>query len=616
LPKVGQGLPVPDKVKHGKPLNLVAEGNGDHEAAPDRQVVKEEVPQRFLHAVPPQQPQEDKEVQNREENKNQEELSNIHAEKDDKADQINEDNDEDQENSLEDYYDTYFNIEEENNSDFDQFIAQIYPRESILERLKEMKPNPDSLQMNVLILVLDSMSHLSYQRKLPKTYEYLKDELDAVILNGYNIVGDATTAAMIPLLTGRNESQLPEVRKSVVGATYVDSYPLIWNKFEQNGYVTFYAEDDPSISTFNLRLNGFEQPPTDHYMRPFWLASQSSDLYANSDTYCLGGMPKHKYLLDYLRQFYMRYRENPRFALAFINSLSHNDNNPSEYADMDIARLLEFLKKTKNLDNTLLIVMGDHGARYSKLRQTTQGKMEERLPMMSLTFPPWFEKKYNHLMQNLRRNVDRLTTPYDVHETIRNILNFKNMNEIEMDYSSRGISLLKEIPLNRTCASAHIDMHWCTCMQWKEMRLDNYDIVQSVKATINFINTFTEDHRDKCEVLTLKKVVEAKLIMPNEKVLTYLKNPDPDKQIANFSSIDDVRLDVVHYQVILETSPNNGMYEATILADHKTGTFKLTEEPSRINIYGHQPACVVEKYPQLRKYCMCKHKLKKKVKAL
>ena len=55
------------------------------------------------------------------------------------------------------------------------------------------------------------MSHLSYQRKLPLTYAYLRDTLKAVILDGYNIVGDATTAALIPITTGkcRNRVKTP-----------------------------------------------------------------------------------------------------------------------------------------------------------------------------------------------------------------------------------------------------------------------------------------------------------------------------------------------------------------------------------------------------------------------
>ena len=56
--------------------------------------------------------------------------------------------------------------------------------------------------MNVLVLSLDSMSHLMYQRKLPLTYSYLKTSLGAVILNMHNTVGDGTMKNIVPLLTG------------------------------------------------------------------------------------------------------------------------------------------------------------------------------------------------------------------------------------------------------------------------------------------------------------------------------------------------------------------------------------------------------------------------------
>ena len=107
-------------------------------------------------------------------------------------------------------YAMYADQMEEEPADFDQFIVQVYPKEGVHRRiLKQMRElNAErkhlrELSMNVLIFGLDSMSHMSYQRKLPKTYSFLRDKLRAVILHGYNIVGDATTAALLPMLTGK-----------------------------------------------------------------------------------------------------------------------------------------------------------------------------------------------------------------------------------------------------------------------------------------------------------------------------------------------------------------------------------------------------------------------------
>lgn len=48
---------------------------------------------------------------------------------------------------------------------------------------------------------------------------------------GYNIVGDGTPAALLPILTGKTEKELPEARRGYAGANVVDRFPWIWKKF-------------------------------------------------------------------------------------------------------------------------------------------------------------------------------------------------------------------------------------------------------------------------------------------------------------------------------------------------------------------------------------------------
>jgi len=52
------------------------------------------------------------------------------------------------------------------------------------------------------------------------------------IFIGYNIVGDGTPAALLPILTGKTEQELPEARRGHVDAKTVDKFPWIWNKFK------------------------------------------------------------------------------------------------------------------------------------------------------------------------------------------------------------------------------------------------------------------------------------------------------------------------------------------------------------------------------------------------
>jgi hypothetical protein len=81
------------------------------------------------------------------------------------------------------------------------------------------------------------MSRNAFIRKLPKSYEYLTKVLKADVLKGYNIVGDGTPQALIPLLTGYTELELPETRKRKFSSAYVNTYPFIWKDYQKAGYV-------------------------------------------------------------------------------------------------------------------------------------------------------------------------------------------------------------------------------------------------------------------------------------------------------------------------------------------------------------------------------------------
>lgn len=86
----------------------------------------------------------------------------------------------------------------------------------------------------------DSLSRNAFIRKLPKSFEYLTKNLNADVLKGYNIIGDGTPQALIPLLTGFTELELPETRKRKFSSTYVNEYPFLWKKFMKAGYVTVF----------------------------------------------------------------------------------------------------------------------------------------------------------------------------------------------------------------------------------------------------------------------------------------------------------------------------------------------------------------------------------------
>ena len=93
--------------------------------------------------------------------------------------------------------------------------------------------------------------------------------------------------------------------------------------------------------------------------------------------------------------------------------------------------------------------------RFTKIRDSLQGKLEERLPFMSLLFPTSFKEKYPLQFAQLRANEERLTTPLDLHATLKDIVALDGKPSTILSPKDgthpKGISLFKSIPAARTC---------------------------------------------------------------------------------------------------------------------------------------------------------------------
>lgn len=470
----------------------------------------------------------------------------------------------------------------------------------VRQRLAKTKTYADD--PNILILGLDSVSRMQFERMLPKTFAYINKDLDGIVLNGYNILGDGTPAQIIPILTGMQERELPSTLHRNQNGSFVDVYPFIWNQYRERGYVTGYAEDGPHMGIWTLRLRGFNRTPTDHYMTPFYRLKAAKSYLYGQNGYCFGEQTSYEFFLSYIRKFWSSYPTEKKFFFGFFKQYTHNGYRHGSLLDASILNMLQTLNKTGELERTIVIVMSDHGARFSVARLSSQGAIEERLPFMSFMLPPNFRRKYPNAINALRTNANRFTTPFDIHATLLSLFDMnKTTLSIKGDITQRNISLFKIIPAQRTCEHIRLPPHWCSCLQWKQVKINNPLIKRATEHIVNYINQNLAEAESLCRSLTLVSIRNAQMYKTTNQNISVSFERGVRK-LSHWNRASDI----IFYQITFETKPNSAIYEATTEYTQRTDSlYTDLSHISRLNAYKSSADCIVRKHSHLRKFCMC-----------
>lgn len=465
-------------------------------------------------------------------------------------------------------------------------------------RENELKQTKDKTILNILMIGVDSVSRNNMIRYMPKTRNYLLQKMSALEFLGYNKVADNTFLNIVPMTTGKFVHELPW-NASLVNVTF-DKYDFIWNKFSRKGYRTLYSEDSPYGQIFDYQKAGFSKPQADYFDRPFSLAMEEMADIWNSDHHCIHARPETDIVLEYTRQFIQKFKKSLFFSFTFVTRLTHDKISDASRADQLYTKFLKSINSNSTLNNTILIFFSDHGIRFGKVRQTYIGKIEERLPFLFFVLPNWFKNRFPNFYKSLYTNRNRLITPFDIFKTLKHLMDIQNYS----NEKGRGLSILREISLNRTCENADILPHWCTCATEEHLSITD-------EVVIEVANKFTEKLNEKladfkqCEILKLKKVISATKIIPSDDILKYIKTSHvEDKHEIKFGDRVSTYID---YQLMLQTSPGDGMFEGTVRYDEFWKSINMMGDFSRINIYGKTSHCVDG--IQLKKICYCKKQI-------
>jgi hypothetical protein len=460
-----------------------------------------------------------------------------------------------------------------------------------LKETVELKLNESSSEINsvekrrlsILLMGFDSMSRLNLQRTMPKTVQHL--QLNGWLeLLGYNKIGENTLPNVAALLTGLSLDQMREQCWTSRFKKF-DDCPFIWREFSKLGYVTAYSEDEPTGSTFNYHKTGFVVPPTDYYIRPLLLASE--DILPVKKRHflnvCLGPTPTTEHMFRHVTDIATVFKSALYFVVTWVNNFSHSSNSIPAAVDERVLLFFQELEDTGALNTTFVVFLSDHGMRWGDIRSTSIGWFEERLPFIYIWVPEWFKEKYSHFYDNLKTNRNRLTSPFDLHLTLRDILEIsRHDNTTRLPYECAGcpkcVSLFSEVPADRSCEDAGITPNWCTCDKYRSVSDKDKSAVAVAMYVLSEINAKLKKAGKGaalCAELTFDRILKMKRRVP-------------------VNSHDD-------FVVAFNTLPGGAVFEATVR--RVKSALQLQGDVSRISTYGNSSDCVDD--ADLKLYCYC-----------
>ncbi|XP_021696525.1 uncharacterized protein LOC5564096 isoform X2 [Aedes aegypti] len=469
--------------------------------------------------------------------------------------------------------------------------AFIRAKPAVQERLERFRDSYKQRPLSVLMVGIDSISRLNLIRAMPHTAQHLYDT-GWFELKGYNKIDDNTFPNLMAILTGYN-STLAYDKCNPRKVGQLETCPFVWNMFTNSGYVTAYAEDEASINTFNYHKYGFVKPPTDYYLRPMALAAEKNLVKKtkNSLTMCLGYETYADFIYKYALDFATFYKDEPSFGLFWTNTFSHNDISDPSSMDLRIRYYLEQLDERGILNNSMVIFFSDHGLRFGAVRSLLTGWLEERLPFMFMWLPEWFKEQHPEAVQALKINRNRLTNPYDLHATLKHILELsERVDNLPAPFSCPNCqSIFQEMPWNRSCEETSIAPHWCTCSNFEKIDKSSKIVHEVLSYVIDSINKDLEDHQKN-----LTKKLCAKIQLKSISLAKVARYPDAAEPHTD-------------YLLIFDAKPGSGKFETTVRhytnRDQLKNPFEVTGSISRLNEYASQSECMHVDY--LRKYCYC-----------
>ena len=334
---------------------------------------------------------------------------------------------------------------------------------------------------NILFLYIDSLSRPHFFRKM----KYLSQFLTKF---NSNKTSSYESFQFMKYQSFKNDyynngiqtifyEKMPKMKQSKY--TYSHLLTLLKNK----GYITAqsanycFKEFIPVQKEYNYfqktLLDEYDYENIAMFCDPFFMKEMDNP----SIKKCLYGKNSFEYVLEYGYQFWTKYPKNQKFLTLSFFEGNEKTGEVIKYLDYYLYQFLDDLYQKKYLKNSIIFIFSGQGNSYNDLFNSIFDKNYDYYIEKYLgTFFMLIDKKRLKLNEtdliNIRNNQQNLVTAYDIHETLKNIVENKIYNDIKEvnekninEENILGKSLFGYIyPFERNCKKyLQINRDICRC---------------------------------------------------------------------------------------------------------------------------------------------------------
>ena len=354
------------------------------------------------------------------------------------------------------------------NNNIGEIKMSLHKNKELIEKRKEQsrKNYFKSKYPQILFIYIDSISRVHFLRKMPKVSKFIENfmkynkssKFKSYQFIKYHNFAPFTQINVQPMFYGKKMTSKSgtDIIYYLKNYGYITAQSSNLCSKEVFAVESHYNVMDVNFSNFDHEnIAMFCDPNYYDRNNPYTLHRGPFSIIRR----CLYGKDTFEYVLEYGKKFWELYNNNKKYLrLGFIDA-HEGSGEVIKYLDNPLFNFLYDFYINGYLKDTALFIVSDHGNNmpgFYNVVQFEDFNIEKTLGVFYLILYDFKNDEF------LIQNQQQLITPYDIHDTLINIIYGQGGTN---SYSLKGRSVLYKIDgYNRTCSDySEIKSEFCRC---------------------------------------------------------------------------------------------------------------------------------------------------------